>query len=399
VSVSTGDLAYLRWASLVTVFLYTAGYATVGFALFFFGALWSVVRRRSFPWCHTPLDVPLAILGGVLLASALASPYRPLALGVTFMVLASGAVYFGSFTSLLSRDPVFRTTLLRVWAAGAVPAAVVGILLGVVLHNRAFIPHGVGPNGLGTTLALGGILQLGLAFRARGGERAVWLACGLVSLAGLLATASRASLAGGTVGAAYLTWQELRAFPRRRVAALAGGAVLLVVAGALAAPLVARVRTTVSDISQNRIVIWRVSLGMIASHPLLGTGFGTFEQAYGQVKTPEMSPEPFAFDLALNVAVETGILGLFAALWLAAVAVKDWMNQGRRGPPGAESFRPIISALWMGLLVDQLADNTLFSISTSAALWLLLAFLVTPTTAARPQSGAEIARWPGVMVR
>jgi hypothetical protein len=48
--------------------------------------------------------------------------------------------------------------------------------------------------------------------------------------------------------------------------------------------------------------------------------------------------------------------------------------------------RSIIAALWAGLLVDQLADNTLFSISTSAALWLLLAFVVVPVPMSAPSA-------------
>jgi hypothetical protein len=48
-------------------------------------------------------------------------------------------------------------------------------------------------------------------------------------------------------------------------------------------------------------------------------------------------------------------------------------------------------------LVDQLADNTLFSISTSAALWLLLALVVVapvpdpPSVAARRAPAGEPA--------
>ncbi len=377
-------MVYLRWAAAATAALYTAGYAAAGFGLLFFGALWSLLARRSFPWWRSALDLPLAAFAAVLVASALASPFRPLAAGVTLMLVISGAVYFGSFAWLLAHDPGARAVLLRAWALGAVPAAGAALAIGVLTHARSQIPGGVGPNGLGTTLVLAGILQLGLASRARGWERWCWLAGALLGLGGLVATASRASLVGWAAGAAYLAWRELRTRPVRLAVVLAAGGAALVLAGFLAPPLMGRMRTTASDVSQNRIVIWRTSLGMVAARPLLGSGFGTFGTAYDQVKRPQASPEPFAFDLALNLAVETGLLGLLAAVWVAVAAAREW----RRCRAAAESdpFRAVVPALWAGLLVDQLADNTLFSIGTSAALWLLLALLAVPPARGGPRA-------------
>lgn len=176
--------------------------------------------------------------------------------------------------------------------------------------------------------------------------------------------------------------------------AAAGGVAALALAFALAPPLVERAHSVVSDVSQNRLRIWRTSLGMIAARPLLGSGFGTFGQAYAQVKAPGMSPEPFAFDLALNIAVETGILGLLAALWVAVAAARTWAEQGRRAPPDhvGTPFRHLVSAMWIALLVDQIADNTLFSIGTSAAAWLLLALVVVPSGGAAEAASEDRAR-------
>lgn len=378
------SVAYLRWAAVVTCWLYTAGYAAVGFGLLFFGAVWRLLVRRTLAWQPSPLDLPLAAFGAILLASAAVSPDRPLALGVTLMLIISSVVYFGSFTELLSRAPEVRITLLRAWALGALGAALVGLAHSATTytqpgtHARAEIPRGVGPNGLGTTLLLGSILAVGLAFRARGSERAWWAACGLLTLVGLLATGSRASLVGWVVGAAYLVYRELRARPQWMAAALAGGLAVLVLASAATPQLMGRVRDTIKDVSGNRIRIWHTSYGMIATHPLLGTGFGTFETEYERRKDPGMSPEPFAFNLALNLAVETGLLGLLAAVWVAVAAVRIWRSRQPGASSQVDPFRPLIVALWIGLLVDQFADNTLFSISTSAGLWLLLALVVVP---------------------
>lgn len=390
---------YTLFAAAVTVLGYSLGYSTVGFALLFFGAVWSLVRYRGLPWARTPLDLPLAVFGGALLLSAAVSPYRGVAVGVTLMLLASGAVYFGTFAWLLERDAAARALLFRAWAIGAVVAALAGLAYSSATsiqiwttsstsawsHPRAEIPRGVGPNGLGTTLLLGSILSLGLGFRTRASERWLWTGAALICLAGLLASGSRASLAGWVVGAAYLVWRELGARPARMAAAAVAGLVLLVGIAAATPQFAYRLRHTVEDVAGNRVRIWHTSFQMVAARPALGTGFGTFQTAYDRRRPAGSSPEPFAFNLWLNLAVETGLLGLGAALWVGVAALHAWRS-GRGHEHGAAAgpaypWRPVVAALWAGLLVDQFADNTLFSISTSAALWLLLALLAVPDRA------------------
>lgn len=383
-----GFVRYVRFAAILTMLGYSLGYSTIGFALLFFGAVWSAATRRAFLWARTPLDLPLGVFGAALLASAAVSPFQRLALGVTLMLLISGAVYFGSFAWLVAVDPGSQTTLLRAWAMGTFIAVPVGLFYsathyvasgppGHFAHARAQIPHGVGPNGLGTTLLLGSVLAFGGVFHSRGWERVAWAIGGLLSLVGLVATGSRASLGGWIVGAGYLVYRELGTRPWKMAAAALAG--LLLLAGiALGTPQLAnRLQSTLSDVAGNRVRIWHTSLEMIASRPLLGTGFGTFQTAYDQHRGAGMSSEPFAFNLWLNLAVETGILGLAAALWVAVAAAVAWRRR-QRDDDVSDFDRPVVAALWLGLLVDQFADNTLFSISTSAALWLLLA-LVTLT--------------------
>jgi O-antigen ligase len=259
------------------------------------------------------------------------------------------------------------------------------------MQGRAEIPRGVGPNGLGTTLMLGGIVCAALALKAERGERLLWLGGGLCCLAGLLASGSRASLAGWIVGVAYTVWRELRGKPRHMAAVAAAGLVLVAAAGAAIPQFAGRLPHTLSDVNGNRVRIWKTSLAMIADHPLLGTGFGTFERAYDRRRPPSSSPEPFAFNLWLNVAVETGVLGLAAALWIALRAVCTWRRRtaaarapGTGVPADVDVHAAaVLIALWAGLLVDQLADNTLFSISTSAVLWLLLALVAVPSALPR----------------
>lgn len=387
-----GFVRYTLFAAVVTILGYSLGYSTIGFGLLFFGVLWSLASHGRVPWVPTSIDVPLAVFGVVLLGSALASPYHRLTMEITLVLLVSGIVYFGTFTSLLHAVPGVRTQMLRAWSLGAILATTIGLAYnasayrfmapGAVAPDRAEIPRGVGPNGLGTTLMLGSVVSLGLALSTRGRERALWAAGALFCLAGLLASGSRASLVGWIAGAGYLVWRELRVRPVRMIGVGALGLALLVAIIAATPQFSYRLRWTLKDVTGNRVQIWHRSLQMVADHPWLGTGFGTFQHAYDERRPAGTSPEPFAFNLWLNLAVETGLLGLAAALWVAIAAVRTWRLNARAR--GHDPWRPTVAALWVGLLVDQFADNTLFSISTSAALWLLLALVVVRPAEPRP---------------
>jgi O-antigen ligase len=387
---------YFRGAALLTAFLYSAGYSSVGFALLLGGSLWAVAARRTFPWARTVLDLPLGAFGLVLLVSAARSPYQPVAAGVTAMLVVSGAVYLGAFLWLFRRDPSAIASVLRAWAWGALLTGLAGLLLGLLTHARAEIPRGVGPNGLGTTLALGSVVATALGLQARGRDRWTWMGSSFVILLGLLATGSRASLAGWIAGSGYLAWKRLRGQPLRLLLAGAAGMVAVLVAGLLVPQLATRLPNTARDILGDRIRIWEVSAEMIRGSPWVGTGFGTFGEAYNRWKSPEMSPKPFAHDLWLNIAVETGLLGLACAVWIGLRTVAAW--RGRPpvplGGPEADLVDAVVPSLWIALLVDQLADNTLFSISTSAVLWMLLALSVTGGRAGSPEpaSVGEAAR-------
>jgi O-antigen ligase len=400
---SAGFIRYFCVAVVITMFGYSLGYSTIGFGLLFLGTAWHLFRYRGLLWTRTALDLPLTVFAAVLIVSAAASPYQRVAVGVTLMLLISGIVYFGAFAWLFRVVPGLREGLLKAWALGGVVAAAVGVACNASAYGfvgpkgwapaRAAIPRGVGPNGLGTTLMLASIVSLGLAVRTRGRERVLWSVAAVVCLAGLLASGSRASLGGWLAGAAYAAWRQLRTRPGVMAAVAIVGLLLLVGIGSHTPQIADRLGHTMSDINGNRVKIWHTSLAMIGAHPALGTGFGTFERAYNERRAPDMSPEPFAFNLWLNLAVETGLLGLAAALWVGVGAVRTWhLNAFGLEHDG---WRPTIAALWIALLVDQFADNTLFSISTSAALWLLLAFTATRSSTPGPDEPRESPRTEG----
>ena len=127
---------------------------------------------------------------------------------------------------------------------------------------------------------------------------------------------------------------------------------------------------------------------MVAAHPVLGTGPGTFETVYNRLKPAGWERKWSAHNLWLNFAAETGLLGLLAILWVVLVAVREWVRAGRTLPPRADPIRPIVTGVLIGLFVDQWGDNTLLSVSTMSGFLLLLAMMVTPPPAVRAPEAA-----------
>ncbi len=426
------------------MFLYSVGHATIGFALLFLGLLARLCIRRSPLWHRTVLDLPLSAFAALLILSAALSPYRFVSAGVTLSLVASGATLYGSFTWLLHRTSRARALLLQAWALGTPLAAALG-LASLRFSDRATTPGGLGPNGLGLTLLLGSLLCLGMAFGTRAWQRVFWFGCTALGAAGLFATQSRAAWIGWTLGALYLTLQVFRNKPKQLAGILASVLLAVLLLGgvgmrhrlaatvpeaiqrlpeqatapsddearimgwqiplvprpaprqtmaplddearimgwqvpAVPPPLWIRVRDSLRGDFRDRILIWQTSLRMIRARPWLGTGFGTYFDAYNRWKGVTAQPKPFAHDLPLNLAVESGVLGLAVALWIAATGITTWARHTR--PVGAvDPMRAVIPAMWIGLLIDQVADNSMNAVNTSVAFWLLLALSVSPPLA------------------
>jgi len=113
---------------------------------------------------------------------------------------------------------------------------------------------------------------------------------------------------------------------------------------------------------QNRISIWRDTLGLIRHHPLLGTGLGSFSVVYPSVQTVFLTllVEHAHCDY-LEVATELGLTGgilLFGSIfWILARAVRGYRR-------AEESFDKAVSLGCIGsiaaILVHSLADFNLY---------------------------------------
>jgi O-antigen ligase len=288
--------------------------------------------------------------------AALVSAVDAVAPGKTWLTLA-GILRFaplGVYTCFAMRRPgkvralyLATAVVVAIWVADAWVQAITGYgLAGVSNAERLSGIFGADNLKLGPALsALAPFLLWGA--RERWGRRGLVVAF-LLALGPILLSGSRASwLCYGLVALGFL-WTEAKTLRRFAVACAAAAASLALV-GLLAWQVSPRFRDRVAHTLPalsgtsagvdaaltGRLDIWITSLRMFAAHPVNGVGVRGFRYAYPAVATPgdhfltmekcaDGEGACHAHQVVLEVATETGIIGLLAWLGAVILAVRTW---------------------------------------------------------------------------
>jgi O-antigen ligase len=205
------------------------------------------------------------------------------------------------------------------------------------------------------------------ALAAHGRRRAAWWSLVALLAAALLRTEAVGAWLGFASGLALLC---LRHRAARRY-----GLVLLVLGG-LGVGLFAReeVREALSwtELSkQDRVVMWQAAAKMIQDRPWFGQGLNTFMANYLAYWVGGERQPRYAHNCYLQVAAETGLVGLlaFAALLGAMVA-----RLAARPPPASGPDGGVLIGYAAGLiafLVQAAIDTNFYSLRHAVLFWVL----------------------------
>ena len=115
---------------------------------------------------------------------------------------------------------------------------------------------------------------------------------------------------------------------------------------------------------------------IVAEHPWVGTGLATFQSVYDRYwqQTGGVPGAPFAHNLFLNFAAETGMLGLAALVLLlggACVALIHW-HRRVRGDPRARLVSSSVLGAFVALMAHQMVDGTVLRAHVAIGLFALL---------------------------
>lgn len=118
-----------------------------------------------------------------------------------------------------------------------------------------------------------------------------------------------------------------------------------------------------------RLDYWRAAVQTTCSHPLLGTGPGTFQRPYAKLKSPNAEMARLAHNDYLEQFSDSGVIGgIFYAVWIVAALVfigrRLWKSQNRAA-----------FALFLGLLGWFIQGLGEFSLFIPALAWTAFTFL------------------------
>jgi O-antigen ligase len=368
---------------------------------------------------RTALDIPaLSFLAIAVLATIVGADPRLSALPNS--TRGEGlADYFVYVPAALAAARMTRTEVREILAVLLGAAAVVGAI-GVVQYYGYDATVWLGSRGLNygihswSTLAnpdfLGGygalVLPVGVAMAAAAPLPRQWwgyAGASILVFAALLASQTRSAWAATALAAAILLWRLPRAARvYRRLAALALAfaavtAIMIVTQPGISLTGRAESALNPSDSSmQGKIWIWEHVLPMIRQRPVLGWGFSAVLGHIPGLGTPSyyavFGHQAVFIDVAhneiLQVAVNVGLLGLAAYLWIWATALGGLLRAGTPGSPVRGEAAGLLAGLvayfvWMLFLWNHIGDANVF--------WVLIGLAVAVNRAAVPAAADHLA--------
>jgi glycosyltransferase involved in cell wall biosynthesis len=375
-------------------------------------ATWWWRRRRVLgAAAGTPLDKPIYALVGLGVVALLPSLDLEASLPRLLGLWLGAAVYLAVFDLLTSEK--------RMWLVGS-GLATAGILLAMIglvgtdwpsagapslerVYSHlprliTFLPRsdsgGLNPDKLAAALAM--LLPLPAAVMVFTPGRLLRLGWGIGTVvlgSMLILTQSGTGLlaAGGALlalGVARSRW-FLLAIPFLAVPVLA--LARLVGPWTFAGDLLAGSNGSLED----RLALWRLALSLIAAHPLLGIGIGTFSEVVGSIAPASLLSNgrldvPHAHNLYLQFALDLGLPGLVAFIAMLAGAAHLTWRAVRRGPTARA--RGLVAGLACGLLaylIYGFTDAIGPGEKPGLFLWLLLACIAAGARLAQREPASQ----------
>lgn len=125
-----------------------------------------------------------------------------------------------------------------------------------------------------------------------------------------------------------------------------------------------------------RIQLWKEAVCIIKDHPLLGTGLNTYDRVVQSYKT-FYKGGAYAHNSFLQMAAETGILGLLSFLWVLFEYFRAGFNDLR------QTSNSLILGLMTGILaflVQSFVDTNLYALQLVVLFWFILGLTFAVTT-------------------
>src|SRR5688572_13280465 len=313
------------------------------------------------------IDLPLAALIAWGALSITWATSRAEAVPVAMHWAACGA-WFVAVSRTVSVVAQARVLAIALFASGAAVAVLglaqhlfaVGLVYQAVPPAATFVNKNIAAQYVVATLPLGlaGLAGWGRPRITPGGAAGALAAIAMAVFLVIATTRSAWVAAAGEV----LVLAALIAWPRRPrlVRWLAAASVVLVVCGIAAMALAIRGRSAAAGLASvhHRQAIWRNTAAMVADAPLRGVGLGNHKVHYPpyarRVAVDERMGARAQLDHVhndpLQLAAETGLVGVGLLAWLMVCAVRTWRTAAEVAGPLAVAWAVAIA----GTAIDAL---------------------------------------------
>ncbi len=178
---------------------------------------------------------------------------------------------------------------------------------------------------------------------------------------------------GGWLGFGVAGSLMLFLLPRKKFVLLLGAAFLILIFS-LHGVSERVVATVQSGGDSGRFELWDGAWAMIAEHPFLGKGVGTF-MAFSKDYVPGREPV-YAHNFVLQMWAEVGIFGLLSFLAFVGAVLRGGLLVFLQNKSGKTA--PILAGLLCGavaFLVQSTLDTNLYSLQPSTMFWLFLGMI------------------------
>ena len=120
----------------------------------------------------------------------------------------------------------------------------------------------------------------------------------------------------------------------------------------------------------DRLLIWRSTINMVEDYPFFGVGLDQFKKVYdAEYKNPKHKQNlPHTHNNIVQIAAESGLVGLFGFLYLACYIFFKNFNEWRKTK---NPYSLMLWGAWLGFMIFGMFDLTIDHSAITKAMWFL----------------------------